>query len=158
MGRLLTSDAYVYGDAISNDIQIPHGKYLLGNTGFSISSHLRVLYWSMYYYIIPSFCHSSWNKTKHFNLWHAFLQNVIVLMSLNATSEFCYFNLNLISKFKHTFQHHYVQFKTLFLCTILVEHSDYWLYKWLTVVVSHAYLLSIVIAHCMSDWHSQSLC
>jgi len=43
------------------------------------------------------------------------------LVSLNAAFEFCYSNLNSISKFKHRFQHHYVWFTTLFLHTILCQ-------------------------------------
>jgi len=43
-------DACVYNDAISNDLQIPNGKYLLADAGYPLQSQLLVPYWSVRYY------------------------------------------------------------------------------------------------------------
>ena len=44
-------DACVYDDAILNDLQIPHGKYLLANARYPLQSQLLVPYRGVHYHL-----------------------------------------------------------------------------------------------------------
>ena len=46
-----TSDAHAYDDALSRGFQVPHGKYLLGNLGYSSRPTLLIPYCGVRYYL-----------------------------------------------------------------------------------------------------------
>jgi len=50
------TDARVYDDAISNDLQIPHGKYLLADAGYPLQSQLLVPYRGVCYHLAEWGC------------------------------------------------------------------------------------------------------
>ena len=50
------TDACVYDDAISNDLQIPHGKYFLTGAGYPVQSQLLVPYQGVHYHLAEWGC------------------------------------------------------------------------------------------------------
>lgn len=90
------TDARVYDDAISTDLQIPPGKYLLADAGYPLRPQLlvpyrgvryhlaewsrasqRCVYISFYFYLHSFYVYRPKSKEELFNLRHASARNVV---------------------------------------------------------------------------------
>jgi hypothetical protein len=52
------TDAYVYEDARSTDLNIPEGRYYLGDAGYPLSSKLLIPYHGVWYHLAEWGCAS----------------------------------------------------------------------------------------------------